>query len=131
MGATRPGPLLTAALVASPVAVVLAALAAGALRGGTGVLVHLGEHVLPGVLANTVVLVVGVTLVAAVLGTALAWLVTAYEFPGRRTFAWALLLPMALPAYVLAFVAVATLDYAGPVQTWLRDALGPGVRLPP
>ncbi len=125
------GALATAALIAAPVAIVLVALAAGALRGDTDALAHLAEHVLPGVLANTLVLVGGVAVLAGLLGTSLAWLVTAYEFPGRRAFAWLLLLPMALPAYVLAFVAVATLDFAGPVQVALRAAFGDGVRLPP
>lgn len=127
----RRGPLVAAAAIAAPVAIVLVTLALGALRGDTAALAHLAVHVLPDVLANTLVLVAGVALLAGLLGTSLAWLVTAYEFPGRRTFAWALLLPMALPAYVLAFVAVATLDYAGPLQTALREAFGPGVRLPP
>ena len=45
------------------------------------------------------------------------------EFPGRRFFDWALLLPLAIPAYVLAFVAVGFLDYAGPLQSWLRDVV--------
>jgi iron(III) transport system permease protein len=125
------GALLTAALIALPVAVVLIALALGALRGDADALAHLAEHVLPGVLANTLVLVVGVAALAGLLGASLAWLVTAYEFPGRRAFAWLLLLPMALPAYVLAFVAVATLDFAGPVQVALREAFGDRLRLPP
>jgi iron(III) transport system permease protein len=125
------GALVTAALVALPVVVVLAALAIGAVRGDPAALAHLVEHVLPGVLVDTLVLVVAVAALAGLLGTSLAWLVTAYEFPGRRTFAWLLLLPMALPAYVLAFVAVATLDFAGPVQSTLRDVFGAGVRLPP
>jgi iron(III) transport system permease protein len=129
--ATGRGALLTAALIALPVAVVLIALALGALRGDADALAHLAEHVLPGVLANTLVLVVGVAVLAGLLGTSLAWLVTAYEFPGRRAFAWLLLLPMALPGYVLAFVAVATLDFAGPVQVTLREVFGDRLRLPP
>ncbi|TAM47146.1 MAG: iron ABC transporter permease, partial [Gammaproteobacteria bacterium] len=55
-----------------------------------------------------------------VLGTALAWLVATCEFPGRKFFDWALMLPLAIPAYVLAFVYVGLLDFSGPVQTWLR-----------
>ena len=67
----------------------------------------------------------------ALLGTALAWLVAGHEFPGRSIFAWALLLPLAVPGYVLAVVFAGALDFAGPLQSWLRDTLGPGVRLPP
>jgi iron(III) transport system permease protein len=124
-------PLAVAALVATPVAVVLATLAYGAFAGDADALAHLARHVLPGVVANTVTLVLGVALLAGLLGTVLAWLVTAYDFPLRGAYAWALLLPMALPAYVLGFVAIATLDYAGPLQTWLRAAVDPALGLPP
>ncbi len=85
---------------------------------------HLARYVLPEVVANTLWLVVGVALVAGLLGTVLAWLTAICEFPGRRFFDWALLLPLAIPAYVLAFVAVGFLDYAGPMQSWLRDVFG-------
>ena len=69
-------------------------------------------------------LVVGVAIVSGAIGTALAWLTAICEFPGRRFFDWALLMPLAIPAYVLAFVAVGFLDYAGPLQSWLRAAFG-------
>jgi iron(III) transport system permease protein len=69
---------------------------------------------------------VGVLLV----GAALAWLVVAYDFPGRRLFEWALVLPLAMPAYVIGFALLGVLDYPGPVQTWLRGRLGGGLRLP-
>ena len=84
---------------------------------------HLLEHVLPGLLANTFRLVLGVGIGVTLLGVSLAWLTAACEFPGRRFFSWALLLPLAVPAYVTAFVFVAWLDFTGPVQTWLRDSL--------
>ena len=125
------GPLLIAAAVAALPATVLAALFLGAFGAPGDDLRHLLEHVVPGVLVNTLVLVVGVTLLAGLLGAALAWLVSACEFPLRSLFSWALLLPMAIPAYVLAFVAIAGLDFAGPVQTWLRGVFGPDLRLPP
>ena len=64
------------------------------------------------------------------LGTALGWLVTSYEFPGRRLFEWALILPLALPAYVIGFAMLGLLEYPGPVQTAMRQALGPGAALP-
>jgi iron(III) transport system permease protein len=92
---------------------------------------HLLRYVLPAVLANTTKLVIGVALLAGVIGTALAWLTAMCEFPGRRFFDWALLLPLAVPAYVLAFVAVGFLDYAGPLQTWLRDVFGSSRWFPP
>ena len=124
-------PLLIAAAVAALPLAVLASLVVGAFGAPAADMRHLFEHVVPGVLVNTLVLVVGVTALAGVIGTALAWLVSAHDFPLRGVFAWALLLPMAIPAYVLAFVAVAGLDFSGPVQTWLRGAFGSDLRLPP
>lgn len=125
------GPLLIAAAIAAMPATVLAALALGAFDAPAADMRHLFEHVVPGVLLNTVILVTGVTLLAGLLGTALAWLITSYDFPLRSVLSWALLLPMAIPAYVLAFVAIAGLDFSGPVQTWLRSVFGPELRLPP
>ena len=75
-------------------------------------------------LANTILLLAGVGVGTLVLGAGLAWLVTAYEFPGRSAFEWMLLLPMAVPAYIMGFVYMATFDAAGPVQgllaTWFN-----------
>jgi iron(III) transport system permease protein len=92
---------------------------------------HQLEHVLPRVAVNTALLLLLVGGATAALGTALAWLVAAHEFPGRRVFEWALLLPLAVPAYVLAVVFAGMLDYAGPLQGWLREAIHPQARLPP
>ena len=92
---------------------------------------HQLQHVLPRVAGNTVLLLALVAAATGVLGTALAWLVAGHEFPGRSIFAWALLLPLAVPGYVLAVVFAGALDFAGPLQSWLRDTLGTGVRLPP
>ncbi|MFM7483842.1 MAG: ABC transporter permease [Burkholderiaceae bacterium] len=91
---------------------------------------HLNEFVLPTVIKNTVLMALGVALMVGVLGVGLAWLTAVCEFPGRRWFAWALVLPLALPGYVLASVMVGLFDYSGPVQTALRAWLGP-VNLPP
>lgn len=82
---------------------------------------HLADTVLSRLLLNTLILVVGVGVGVLLLGVGLAWLVTSVEFPGRRFFERALMLPFAMPAYVLAFVMLETFDYAGPVQTFLRD----------
>jgi iron(III) transport system permease protein len=84
---------------------------------------HLVHTVLGTLLLNTVWLVAGVAVGTAVLGVGLAWLTAVCEFPGRRVFDWALMLPLAIPAYVTAFVAVALLDYTGPVQTFMRAVL--------
>jgi len=127
----RFAPALAALAVALPMLAVLVAVIQGASGADAELWAHLREHVLARVAWNTVLLVVGVVLVALALGTALAWLTAACEFPGRGFFSWALLLPMAMPAYVLAFVAVATLDYAGAVPVALRAWLGDGLWLPP
>lgn len=82
---------------------------------------HLSEFVLPRVAKNTLILLVMVGIGAGTLGTLLAWVTSVYDFPFRRFFRWALMLPLAIPAYVLAFVSVGFLDYTGVVQTTLRS----------
>jgi iron(III) transport system permease protein len=129
--ARSPGPAIAATAVALPMAAIIAAVVYGAGGADAGLWDHLREYVLPQVAWNTVLLVVGVVAMAMALGTSLAWLTAACNFPGRSFFSWALLLPMAMPAYVLAFVAVATLDYAGAVPVALRSWLGQGLPWPP
>jgi len=85
---------------------------------------HITETLLGNLLRNTFWLVTGVSTGTILLGVSLAWLTAVCEFPGRRFFTWALLLPLAMPAYVLAFVSLGLFDYAGPVQTWLRAWFG-------
>lgn len=91
---------------------------------------HLWQTQLPRLIDNTLTLVVGVGVGVTLLGVSLAWLTSLCEFPGRRWLDWALMLPFAIPAYVLAFVFVGLLDFSGPVQTLLREWLGSGVRFP-
>ena len=83
---------------------------------------HMRQYVLPQVLKNTVILLLMVTLISGIIGTALAWVTSMYRFPGQRFFAWALMLPLAMPAYVLAFVTVGIVDFSGPLQTALRES---------
>lgn len=85
---------------------------------------HLMEHALPRYLQNTILLMTLVGLSSAIIGTATAWLVTMLEFPGRRWLEWALLAPLAMPAYLGAYALVDMLEYAGPIQTMLRDVFG-------
>lgn len=118
-----------AAFVITPVVVVLSSI----LTPTTEVWAHLWATRLPTMLASTATLGVAVGLGSLVLGTGLAWLVTAYAFPFRRVIGWLLVLPLAMPGYVLGFVWLDTLDFAGPVQTawrgWFgRDAWFPAVR---
>ena len=91
---------------------------------------HLWQTQLPRLIGNTLMLVLGVGVGVTLLGVSLAWLTSLCEFPGRRWLDWALMLPFAIPAYVLAFVFVGLLDFAGPLQTLLRDWFGAGLRLP-
>jgi iron(III) transport system permease protein len=91
---------------------------------------HLAQTMLVELVWNTVLLLVGVGLLAGGLGTSLAWLVSAHRFPGRSFFEWALVLPMAVPAYVIAFVFAGLFGYTGPVATHLRSAFGPDAFFP-
>jgi iron(III) transport system permease protein len=108
-------------LVALPVLSVGANLFAGDTGGTWG---HLSATVLPEYIVNSLLLSVGVGLGVAVVGVATAWLTAMTEFPGRRAFDWALLLPLAMPAYVMAYVYTDLLQFVGPVQTFLRESFG-------
>ena len=85
---------------------------------------HLAATVLPRYVANSFWLMLGVGGTVLALGVGSAWLVTMCDFPGRRHYEWALLLPFAVPAYVIAYTYTGLLDYAGSTQTWLREVLG-------
>ncbi|MCC7486216.1 MAG: iron ABC transporter permease [Burkholderiales bacterium] len=113
-----------AALVAVPVVVVLAHLAQPA--GGTWR--HLADTVLADYVANTLLLVLSVGAGVIVLGVATAWLTTMCRFPGRGFFEWALILPLAVPAYVMAYAYTDFLQFSGPVQSALRATFGWGAR---
>lgn len=88
---------------------------------------HLFTHVLPAQVGATATLLTAVVALALALGVGLAWLTTAHTFPGVRLFRWALLLPLAMPAYVLGFVYLAWFDLTSPLATWARAQ---GVTLP-
>ena len=90
---------------------------------------HLLQTQMARLLRNTLVLTLGVVSGVVLLGVSLAWLTSMCEFPGRRWFDWALMLPFAIPAYVLAFVMIGLLDFAGPLQTLLRGWLGNDFRM--
>ena len=115
-------------LLALPVLGVLSAwfaLDAAALA----VLKHQLQTVLPDYALQSLLLAGGVAIGVMVLGAATAAAVTLFEFPGRRVFEWALLLPLAMPAYVLAYAWTDALQYSGPLQTALRQTLGPSLGL--
>lgn len=113
-------------MLAAPVLAVISSLA----HPVVDVWAHLWRTQLAELTLNTLALLAGVGLGTLVVGTALGWLVTSYEFPGRGVFEWALILPLAVPAYVIGFAVLGLLDYAGPLQTALRQHLGPAAGLP-
>ncbi len=90
----------------------------------TAIWSHLWRYQLPTLLLNTLTLLVGVGFGVLLLGLSLAGLVSHYEFPTRSVLQWALMLPMALPAYVLAFTLLGWFDYSGPAQSFLRPIFG-------
>lgn len=95
------------------------------------ILVQMLQTVLPAYTGVSLLLCLCVALGVAVVGMATASAVTLFEFPGRRVFEWALLLPLAMPAYVVAYAYTDFLQYAGPLQTWLRAAFALQGRLLP
>jgi len=114
------GALIVAALVAMPIFAVVW-LAMNPERNDWP---HLAATVLPHLLQTTLLLMLGVGVCVAVLGVGTAWLVSLCRFPGRRIFEWALLVPFAMPAYLTAYTYVDFLEFAGPVQSLLREVFG-------
>ncbi len=126
LGGWRLFALVTGAVLGAPIVVTAAAW----LFPDHEVWNHLASTLLPEILRNTVILVFGVGSLVMVIGVGLAWLTAVCEFPGRRIFDWALMLPLAVPTYVLAFVFVGMFEFAGPVQSALRDLFGPDIWFP-
>ncbi len=115
-----------AAVVAVPIAAVLSSLAAPS----GDVWRHLWRTQLLELIGNTLLLLLGVGVGTLLVGGGLAWLVVFHRFPGRSVLEWALILPLAVPAYVIGFAFLGLFEYAGPIQGALRGALGAGARLP-
>ncbi|WP_153109405.1 ABC transporter permease [Propionivibrio limicola] len=126
MKTTSMTPLLAAiALVAALIAMPVGSVLTNIFSGGTGeVWRHLASTVLPEYVGNTLWLCFGVGAGVLIVGVATAWLTAMCEFPGRRFFEWALVLPLAAPAYVLAYVYTDFLQFVGPVQSALRETFG-------
>ena len=120
---------LIAAIVVLPILVIL-------LQWGTvgfgekEIWQHLFDTKLGRLLLNTLVLMLGVGLGVIALGVSLAWLTSVCAFPGRKLFEWALMLPLAIPTYVMAFVFLGLMNYTGPVQATLRSWFGDEVYFP-
>ena len=107
-------------LVLSP----LIALGLAAAQGSPALWQHLMVYVLPTAARDTLILLTGVGVLTTVLGTGTAWLVSAYDFPGRRLLDWALLLPLAVPTYIIAYAYLDIMHPVGPLQTAVRAVLG-------
>lgn len=119
--------VLAAAITAAPLLHLMAiALGFGprGLAGTPDLWNHLFRYVLPAALWDTALLLGGVGMLAGTIGVVTAWLVTVYRFPGRDTLAWLLVLPLAVPTYIVAYVYADLLEPLGPVQTALRALTG-------
>ena len=115
-----PALLLVVGLLLMPLLVVFRSL----LSPDLALWQHLLATVLPDYLQNSLLLAAGVGLGALLLGASLAWLIVFFRFPGRNLLQWLLLLPMAMPAYIIAYSYTGLLDFAGPLQSLLRDSFG-------
>jgi iron(III) transport system permease protein len=121
--------LVLAACVSLPILVILTQW--GTLGvGEQQIWQHLFDTQLGRLAGNTLILMLGVGAGVTLLGVSLAWLTSVCEFPGRRIFEWALMLPLAIPGYVMAFVFLGMFSFTGPVQTWLRSVFGNDVWFP-
>lgn len=116
--------LVTTAFIVAPILVVVGYV----FQPGQSSLEHLFGTVLPEYVWSTLLLMLGVAAGVISIGVTSAWLVTVYRFPGQRVLEWALVLPLAMPAYVMAYAYTDWLQFAGPVQTTLRELTGWGPR---
>lgn len=84
---------------------------------------HLKENLLAGYFVNTLALLAGVALCTFILGVSTAWVISTYDFPYRKYLEWLLILPLGFPGYIMAYTYTGLLDYAGPIQSFLRNSL--------
>ncbi|MCX7244818.1 MAG: iron ABC transporter permease, partial [Burkholderiales bacterium] len=90
----------------------------------SGTLTHLWNYVLGGYITSTLILIMGVGFGIFILGVGNAWIVASYQFPGKKIFEWALILPLAVPTYVMAYLFVDLLQFSGPIQSAIRALWG-------
>ncbi|NKB59076.1 MAG: ABC transporter permease subunit [Alphaproteobacteria bacterium] len=114
------GTVVLALILVSPVVAILGL----AFLPTENIWPHLVSTVLGRYISNTLLLMLGVGAGIMFGGVCTAWVITMCRFPGRRFFEWALLIPMAMPAYVVAYAYTDLLEYAGPIQSVLRDIFG-------
>jgi iron(III) transport system permease protein len=115
---------LGALFVASIIAIPILAIFYIAFSADDNIWTHLASTVLPGYIITTVIVISGVSIITLLIGVSLAWIITVYEFPFRRIMEWLCLLPLAMPAYIVAYTYGDFLDYTGFVQSNLRFLFG-------
>ena len=111
-------------IVASLLLMPLLSIGSSVFVADRGAWAHISSTVLPGLAANSLILAVAVAIGVGAIGTYTAWLTANHEFPGRKLLEWTLILPLAMPAYVMAYTYTDVLQYAGPVQGFLRESFG-------
>ena len=112
--------LLVAFLCAVPILTVFSSV----FKPASDVWQHLTETVLSDYVLNSLQLIIGVSFGTLTMGITTAWITSVYKFPGRKIFQWLLLLPMALPAYIIAYTYTGMMDFSGPIQTTIREWFG-------
>ena len=112
---------LAAAAIALVIAIPILTVLGFVLYPSTETWQHLVDTVLADYVTNSLLLMLGVALGAGSMGITTAWLTSMYSFPGRRLFIWSLLLPLAMPAYIIAYTYTGMFEVAGPVQEWIRE----------
>lgn len=124
LGATQRGWQLASLVLSLAISVPMVAVVWSLVAPGETEWLHIRSVLLPELVQNTFLLMLQVAAYCLVIGVGTAWLTAATAFPGRRGLTWALTLPLALPAYITAYVYTDLLEFSGPVQTGLRSALG-------
>lgn len=118
------GWMLVALVAAGLASVPLASVAQSLILGGEGAFGHLVSTILPTYALNTALLMLLVGMISTVIGVGTAWLVSSSAFAGRQFWSWILVLPIAAPAYIIAYLYTDLLTFSGPVQSGLRDLFG-------
>ncbi|QUX97106.1 iron ABC transporter permease [Marinomonas sp. CT5] len=115
---------ISAIIIAATLALPILVVVVNVLLGDGEVWRHLYHTVLAEYISNSLLLMLGVGVGVLVIGVPCAWLTSMCDFPGRSVLSWSLLLPMAVPAYIIAYTYTGVLDFAGPVQTFIRELTG-------
>ena len=116
--------LIMVGLVALLVALPIFTLIIVALGGNLDSIKHIATTILPNATLTTILLLIGIAILTGIIGSLSAWLVSFFDFPFRKIFAWALVLPLAVPTYISAYAFVEFLSFTGPIQSLLRESFG-------